>query len=100
MHSALLRVTVVALLVSIVLSLALVPDLGAERRVDRLGGVRVRGGRRGYLLALARGHARLRPSVAVLPRVALAGLAAVSAVLIPIASIAQWLIASAALISR
>lgn len=94
MHGALLRATVAALLVSIALSVALVPGLGANGAsiASAVSEFVVAGG---YLAALARGHARLRPRLDVLPRVALAGLAAASALLLPVPSIVAWLIASA-----
>ncbi len=94
MHGALLRVTAVGLLVSIGLSVALVPGLGANGAsiASAVCEFVVAGG---YLLALARGRARLRPRLAVLPRVALAAAAAASALLLPLPSIVQWLIASA-----
>jgi O-antigen/teichoic acid export membrane protein len=94
MHGSLLRVTIAALLVSIALSVALVPALGANgASIASAVCEFVAAG--GYLLALARSHAHLRPSLAVLPRVALAGAAAAGAVALPLPSIVQWLIASA-----
>jgi O-antigen/teichoic acid export membrane protein len=93
MHSALLRVTLAALLVSVGLSVALVPGMGAEGAsiASAVCEFVVAGG---YLLALARGHAHLRPSLATLPRVALAATAGASALLLPLPSVAQWAIAS------
>jgi O-antigen/teichoic acid export membrane protein len=93
MHGALLRVTVGALLVSIVLSAALVPSLGAEGAsvASAVSEFVVAGG---YLLALARRHAHLRPRLATLPRVAIAAAAAISALLLPLPSVARWAIAS------
>jgi len=94
MHGALLRVTLAALVVSIALSAALVPGLGAEGAsiASAVCELVVAGG---YLLALTRGHARMRPSLAALPRVALAALAAASVLLLPLPSVAQWAVASA-----
>jgi O-antigen/teichoic acid export membrane protein len=93
MHVTLLRVTALALLASIALSFALVPSLGA--RGASIGSAVcefvVAGG---YLRALARNHAHLRPSFAVVPRVALAGAVAVSVLVLPLPSIALWAIAS------
>jgi O-antigen/teichoic acid export membrane protein len=92
-HGALLRVTLAALAVSIALSVALVPSLGAEGAsiASAVSELAVAGG---YLLALARGHANMRPSLAALPRVALAVAAAASVLLLPLPSVAQWAIAS------
>jgi O-antigen/teichoic acid export membrane protein len=93
MHGALLRVTLAALVVSIALSAALVPGLGAEGAsiASAVCEFVVAGG---YMLALRRGHGGLRPSLAALPRVALATLAAASVLLLPLPSIALWAIAS------
>lgn len=93
MHGALLRVTLAALLVSIVLSLALVPGLGANGAsiASAVCEFVVAGG---YVLALARSHVRLRPDLFVLPRVALAGALATGVLLLPLPSIALWAIAS------
>ena len=61
MHGALLRVTMAALVVSVALSAALVPGLGAEGAsiASAVSEFVVAGG---YLLALARRHAHLRPT--------------------------------------
>jgi O-antigen/teichoic acid export membrane protein len=93
MHGALLRVTIAGLVVSIALSAALVPSLGAEGAsiASAVCEFVVAGG---YLVALARRHAHLRPSLATLPRVALAAALATGALLLPVASILQWAIAS------
>jgi O-antigen/teichoic acid export membrane protein len=95
MHAALLRVTLAALLVSIALSAALVPGLGAEGAsiASAVCEFVVAGG---YLIALARGDAHLRPSWATLPRVAVAAAVALGALLLPIPSVARWAVASAA----
>ncbi|MGA2320226.1 MAG: oligosaccharide flippase family protein [Solirubrobacteraceae bacterium] len=94
MHGALLRVTIAGLIASIALSAALVPSLGAEGASIASAACEfvVAGG---YLLALERRHAHLRPSLATLPRVAFAAAAALSALLLPLPSIALWAIASA-----
>ncbi len=93
MHGALLRVTAVGLLVSIGLSVALVPGLGANGASIASAACEfvVAGG---YLLALARGPARLLPRLTVLPRVALGAAAAACSLLLPLPSVIQWLIAS------
>lgn len=93
MHGALLRVTLAGLVASIALSAALVPSLGAEGAsiASAVCEFVVAGG---YLIALTRSHAKLRPSLALLPRAVLAAAAAVCALLLPLPSIAQWAIAS------
>lgn len=95
MHGPLLRATLAALAVSVALSIALVPSLGAEGAsiASAVCEFVVAGA---YLLALARGHAHLRPSFAILPRVLLAALVALSVVVLPLPSIALWAIASVA----
>jgi O-antigen/teichoic acid export membrane protein len=87
-------VTIAGLVVSIALSGALVPSLGAEGAsiASAVCEFAVAGG---YLLSLVRRDAQLRPSLAVLPRVALAGGAAVSTLLLPLPSIVLWVIATA-----
>jgi len=94
MHASLLRATLGALLVSIVASVALVPTLGADGAsiASALSEFVVAGG---YLLALARAHAQLLPSLAIAPRVVLAGGGAACAILLPVPSIVAWVIASA-----
>lgn len=94
LHGELLRVTLVALLVSIGLSFALVPGLGANGAsiASAVCEFVVAGG---YLLALARSHVQLRPNFPVLPRVALAGATATCVLLLPLPSIVLWAIASA-----
>jgi O-antigen/teichoic acid export membrane protein len=93
MHAALLRVTIAGLLASIALSAALVPSLGAEG-ASIASAVCELVVAAGYLLALARGHSHLRPSLALLPRVAVAAAVAACALLLPLPSIAQWGVAS------
>lgn len=94
MHGSLLRVTLAGLVLSIALSAALVPRLGAEGA--SLAAIvcefAVAGG---YLLALVRGHRHLRPRASTLPRVALAAAAAVSVMLLGLPSIVLWALASA-----
>jgi O-antigen/teichoic acid export membrane protein len=93
MHAALLRVTLAALAVSILLSVALVPGLGAEGAsiASAVCEFVVAGG---YMLAITRGHAHLRPSLAALPRVVLVTLLAASVLALPLPSIVLWGIAS------
>jgi O-antigen/teichoic acid export membrane protein len=93
MHGALLRVTALGLLASIGFSLALVPSLGAQGASigSAVCEFVVAGG---YLLALARSHAHLRPRFAVLPRVACAAAVALSVLALPLPSIVLWAIAS------
>jgi O-antigen/teichoic acid export membrane protein len=95
MHGALLRVTIAGLIASIVVSVALVPPLGAKGAsiASALCEFVVAGG---YLLALRRSHVRLRPSFHVLPRAVLAAGVAACALLVPVANIGQWAIASVA----
>jgi O-antigen/teichoic acid export membrane protein len=94
MHGALLRVTAVALVASISLSAALVPSLGAKGAsiASAVCEFVVAGG---YLLALARNHSDVRPSFGVVPKVALAGAAAVGTLALPTSSVVRWVIASA-----
>lgn len=94
MHGSLLRVTLVALALSIALSAALVPSLGAEgASIASAACEFVAAG--GYLLALGRRHPHLRPDFGIFPRVALAATAGLGVLLIDIPSVAQWAIASA-----
>ena len=93
LHGDLLRATLVALVVAIALSLLLVPSLGA--RGAAIAGVAAEFlVAAGYLLALLRRHAHLRPSFAAFPRVALAAGVAALAALLPISSLAMWVVAS------
>jgi O-antigen/teichoic acid export membrane protein len=94
MHGELLRVTLAALLVSIVLSAALVPSLGADGASIASAACEFAAAG-GYLLALARGRARMRPRLARMPRVALAGAVALGALAMPVPSIVSWVVASA-----
>ncbi len=94
MHGALLRVTLAGLLASIALSAALVPALGAEGAsiASAVCEFVVAGG---YLVALDRSHAKLRPSLTLLPRAVVAAAAAACALLLPLPNVAQWAVASA-----
>jgi O-antigen/teichoic acid export membrane protein len=93
MHGDLLRVTAVALVASIGLSLALVPGLGAEGAsiASAVCEFVVAGG---YLFALAHRHAHLRPRFPLLPRVALAAAMAVATLALPLPSIVCWVLAT------
>ncbi len=93
MHGALLRVTLAGLAMSIALSAALVPSMGAEgASIAAVICEFVVAG--GYLLALLRSHGHLRPSMFALPRVALASAAGASVMLLSLPSVALWAIAS------
>lgn len=94
MHRALLRVTVAGLVLSIALSAALVPGLGAEGAsiASAVCEFAVAGG---YMLTLVRSHRHLRPSLATLPRIVLAGALAIATLALPFPSIANWAIGSA-----
>lgn len=93
MHGALLRVTLAGLAMSIALSVALVPSLGAEgASIAAIACEFVVAG--GYLIALIRGHPHLHPGVGALPRVALATAAGACVLLLPLPSIVLWAIAS------
>jgi O-antigen/teichoic acid export membrane protein len=93
MHGALLRVTAAGLVASVGLSIVLVPSLGAKGASigSAVCELVVAGG---YLLALARNHAHLRPRFAVLPRVALAAALGAGTLALPLPSIVLWVIAS------
>ena len=93
MHGALLRVTVLGLLASVALSLALVPSLGARGAAiaSAVCELVVAGG---YLIALTRSHAHLRPRLGVLPRVAIAAAAATSTLALGLPSVVEWAIAT------
>jgi O-antigen/teichoic acid export membrane protein len=95
MHGALLRVTLAGLVASIALSAALVPSLGAKG-ASIASAVCEFVVAAGYLVALARHHARLRPSFELLPRAVLAAAAGACALFLPWANIAQWAVASVA----
>jgi O-antigen/teichoic acid export membrane protein len=94
MHHALLRVTLAALFVSVALSVALVPDLGASG-ASIASAVCEFVVAAGYLLALARSHLQLRLSLTLLPRVMLAGAVAIGVLLLPLPSVVLWAIGSA-----
>jgi O-antigen/teichoic acid export membrane protein len=93
MHGALLRVTLAGLVMSIGLSAALVPSLGAKgAAIAAIACELVVAA--GYLFALVRAHPHLRPGIAVLGRVALASAAGASVLLLPLPSVVQWVLAS------
>lgn len=98
MHGALLRVTLAALVVSVALSAALVPSLGAEG-ASIASAVCEFVVAAGYLLALRRRYPHLRPSLAGLPRVVFAAAVSASALALPLPSIVLWVIASAVFLS-
>jgi len=81
--------------VSVALSAALVPPLGAKGAsiASAVCEFVVAGG---YLLALTRSHVRLRPSFALLPRAVLAAGVGACALLLPWPNVAQWAVASVA----
>ncbi|MHB8233648.1 MAG: oligosaccharide flippase family protein [Solirubrobacteraceae bacterium] len=93
MHASLLRVTLGGLVVSVALSAALVPGLGAQGAsiASAVCEFVVAGG---YLLALLRRHAHLRPDLRTPPRVAVAAAAAACVLLLPFSSILLWAIAT------
>lgn len=93
-HRRLLIANGIALAIAIPLSLTLVPSLGAEGAAIAtaatefvLAGV--------YWWSLAHSRARLRPSLALLPRVTVAALAGALVLLLPLPSIVLWAIGSA-----
>ncbi len=93
MHGALLAVTIGGLAVSIALSLALVPGLGAEGASIASAACEfvVAGG---YLVALRRRHAHLWPSFSTVPKVAFAAVIALGSMLLPVPSVVAWAIAT------
>jgi O-antigen/teichoic acid export membrane protein len=93
MHGSLLRVTAVALGAALALAGALVPSLGAKG-ASIASSVAELIAAAGYLLVLVRRHPDVRPSFALLPRVALATAAAMSVLLLALPSAAMWAIAS------
>jgi O-antigen/teichoic acid export membrane protein len=93
MHRSLLIVTAAALVVSVGLSVALVPSLGARGASIASAACEIVVAL-GYLLALVRAHAHLRPSFVVAPRVALAAGAAMCTLLLALPSILRWGIAT------
>ncbi|MDQ6811817.1 MAG: polysaccharide biosynthesis C-terminal domain-containing protein, partial [Actinomycetota bacterium] len=93
MHGALLRVTLAGLVLSIGLSAALVPSLGAKgASIAAVAGEFVVAG--GYALALIRSHPHLRPATGAVSKVALATAAGASVLLLPLPSIVLWVVAS------
>jgi O-antigen/teichoic acid export membrane protein len=94
MHGSLLRVTLAGLVVSVALSAALVPSMGAKGASIASAACEFVVAA-GYLIALLRRHAHLRPELRAIPRVVVAAAAATCALLLPLPSVAQWAIASA-----
>jgi O-antigen/teichoic acid export membrane protein len=93
MHGALLRVTLAGLVMSVGLSVALVPSLGAKgASIAAIACELVVAG--GYLVALIRAHPHLRPGIGGLARVALAAAAGASVLLLSLPSIVLWALAS------
>jgi O-antigen/teichoic acid export membrane protein len=98
MHGSLLRVTLAGLVMSIGLSAAFVPPLGARgASIAAIISEFVVAG--GYLLALLRSQPHLRPGAAVMLRVALATVVGAGVLLLPLPSIVLWVIASAIFIA-
>jgi O-antigen/teichoic acid export membrane protein len=94
MHGALLRVTLVGLVMSVALSVVLVPGLGAEgASIAAAASEFIVAG--GYLVALVRRHAYLRPNLQILPRVGVAAATAFCVLLLPLPSIVLWALATA-----
>lgn len=93
-HRRLLQANAVALVVAIGLSLILVPSFGAQGAAAAtvateftLTGL--------YWRSLARGRARVRPSLVILPKVMMAAGVAMLTLLMPLSSLLQWAIGSA-----
>ncbi len=93
-HRRLLQANAVALVVAIGLSLILVPRFGAQGAAAAtaateftLTGL--------YWQSLARGRARVRPSLVILPKVMVAAGVAMLVLLMPFSSLLQWAIGSA-----
>ena len=92
-HRRLLGSNALALLVAIVLSVVLVPSLGARGAAIATAATEfVLAG--AYWWSLSRSRARMRPSLVLLPKVLLAGGAAILVLLLPLPSVAQWAIAT------
>jgi O-antigen/teichoic acid export membrane protein len=93
MHGALLWVTLSGLVVSVGLSTALVPSLGAEGAslAAVVSEFLVAGG---YMFALLRKHSHLRPGIASFARVGVASGVSLGVLLLPLPSIALWALAS------
>jgi O-antigen/teichoic acid export membrane protein len=93
MHGALLWVTLTGLVVSVGLSVAFVPSLGAEgASLAAVASEFLVAG--GYLFALLRRHGHLRPEISPFVRVGLAGGVSLGVLVLPLPSIVQWGIAS------
>jgi PST family polysaccharide transporter len=93
-HRRLLQSNGLALAVAIVLSLALVPRLAAQGAAIATAATEFVLAA-AYWVSLSRSRARMRPSLALLPKVLLAAAAAEAlALLVPLPSIALWAIGS------
>jgi len=93
MHASLLRVTAAGLVISVALSVALVPSLGAEGASIAAVACELAVAA-GYLVALVRSHPHLRPGLGAMPQVALASAAAASVLLLSLPSVVLWVLAS------
>lgn len=95
LHGAILRSTAVGLLTTLAVSAALVPLLGARgASIASAAAEFVVAG--AYLRALVRRHPHLRPSYAIVPRLLIISLvAAAPGLLLPLPSLALWMISSA-----
>jgi O-antigen/teichoic acid export membrane protein len=95
-HGRLLRANAFALVLAVGLSLALVPNLAAQGAAIATAATEF-GLAGAYWISLSRSHARIRPSLALAPKVLLAaGVAEALALLLPLPSIVLWAIGSLA----
>lgn len=94
LHAAILRSTAIGLLTAIVLCAALVPSLGARgASIASVAAEFVVAG--AYLHELRRAHSHLRPSFAIIPRLAaVAVVALIPSLVLGLPSIALWAISS------
>ena len=93
-HKRLLQANGVALVVAIVLSLVLVPEFAAQGAAAATAATEFSLAAL-YWMSLSRSHARIRPSLALLPKVmGAAGAAGAIALFVPLPSIALWAIGS------
>jgi O-antigen/teichoic acid export membrane protein len=95
LHAAILRSTAVGLVVAILLCVVLVPSLGASgASIASVAAEFVVAG--GYLGGIVRAHPQLRPSFAIVPRLAAAAaVALVPSFVLSLPSILLWAISSA-----
>jgi O-antigen/teichoic acid export membrane protein len=95
LHTAVLRSTAVGLVVALVLCAALIPPLGARgASIASVAAEFVVAG--AYLRELVRAHAHLRPSFAIVPRLAAAAaVALIPSLVLSLPSVALWGISSA-----